>query len=373
MGLFNKNPNEAAYVGGKKHWADVIKNEDRTGEALIWRMPEEDFNTNSTLIVMPGEEAIFIKDGTIEQVFENGKYQLSTENYPFISRLRNIFTGGISTFSCVVYFVKKANSKEILWGTNAPLQVEDPNYGEYVKIKAHGACKIQIEGSTRFLEKMVGNIDGILQDELIVNYFSNEMQQYIRSSFKRAIQNSGTDVIGVIGEPDILAKNISPIIQEIFDEYGIKLRVFSIGGIFVEEDDPGFIHIMEMKRNLNEARLYGDNWGRFQSKDILTNLSVNPGSGGIAAAGAGMGMGIAAGAVFGSMAQQMFSPMQQHTQQQPVQQPSGRFTQKFAETNANEAKENPVEKIKQLKEMLDFGAISQEEFDTKKQEILSKM
>lgn len=26
MALFNKNPNEAAYVGGKKHWTDVIKN-----------------------------------------------------------------------------------------------------------------------------------------------------------------------------------------------------------------------------------------------------------------------------------------------------------------------------------------------------------
>ena len=59
MGLFNKNPNEAAYVGGKKHWADVIKNSG-PGELLIWRQPEEDFNTNSTLIVMPGEEAIFI-------------------------------------------------------------------------------------------------------------------------------------------------------------------------------------------------------------------------------------------------------------------------------------------------------------------------
>ena len=26
MSLFNKNPNETAYVGGKKHWTDVIKN-----------------------------------------------------------------------------------------------------------------------------------------------------------------------------------------------------------------------------------------------------------------------------------------------------------------------------------------------------------
>ncbi len=118
MGLFNnKNPNETAFTGGKKHWADVIKNTG-PGELLIWRQPEEDFNTNSTLIVMPGEEAIFIKGGTVEQTFENGTYKLSTENYPFISRLRNAFTGGISTFNCVVYFVRKAHSEEILWGTD---------------------------------------------------------------------------------------------------------------------------------------------------------------------------------------------------------------------------------------------------------------
>ena len=102
MGLFNwKNSNESAYVGGQKHWVDVIKNSG-DGKLLIWRQPEEDFNTNSTLIVMPGEQAIFINAGNIEQVFTSGTYKLSTENYPFISRLRNVFSGGISTFNSVV-------------------------------------------------------------------------------------------------------------------------------------------------------------------------------------------------------------------------------------------------------------------------------
>lgn len=40
MALFNKNPNEAAYVGGKKHWTDVIKN-CGSGELLIWRQPRK--------------------------------------------------------------------------------------------------------------------------------------------------------------------------------------------------------------------------------------------------------------------------------------------------------------------------------------------
>ena len=74
MALFKKNPNEAAYRDGKKHWAEVIKNTG-PGDPLIWKQPEEDFNTNSTLIVMPGEAAIFVNRGVVEQVFENGTYK----------------------------------------------------------------------------------------------------------------------------------------------------------------------------------------------------------------------------------------------------------------------------------------------------------
>ena len=113
MSIF-KNQNETAYVGGKKHWTDVIKNTGE-GDLLLWRQPEEDFNTNSTLIVMPGEEAVFIKNGNVEQIFESGTYKLSTENYPFISRLKNVFSGGVSTFNCVVYFIRKAHTEEIKW------------------------------------------------------------------------------------------------------------------------------------------------------------------------------------------------------------------------------------------------------------------
>ena len=66
MGLFDRNPNESAYVGGKKHFADVIKNSG-PGDLLIWRQPEEDFNTNCTLIVMPGEEQTEKENGHLYQ------------------------------------------------------------------------------------------------------------------------------------------------------------------------------------------------------------------------------------------------------------------------------------------------------------------
>lgn len=375
MGLFSKNENETAYVGGKKHWADVIKNSG-PGQLLIWRQPEEDFNTNSTLIVMPGEQAVFINGGTIEQTFENGTYKLSTDNYPFISRLRNAFTGGISTFNCVVYFIRQAHSEEILWGTREPLKVNDPTYDIYLNIRANGSFKIKINNGAKMLEKMVGNnVDIVLQEEVVVKYFGTQMQQYIKSNFSRAIKGSGVDVINVINEPDALAENIEPLIQEMLDEYGIRLVNFSIGGITVPDNDQGYQDIMEMKRNISQARLYGDNWGRFTSREILTDLANNPGAGGIAAAGAGVGMGMAAGGTFGAMSQQLFAPIQQSTSPVPPSpQPSGRFTQRQESPNEPVMTQtNPVEKIKQLKEMFDLGVLTQEEFEIKKQEILSRM
>ena len=116
----------------------------------------------------------------------------------------------------------------------------------------------------------------------------------------------------------------------------------------------------------------GDDWGRQQAANILGTLAANPGSGGIAAAGAGLGMGMAAGGVFGSMAQQMFTPLQQQPQNPVVTQPSGRFTQKSA-ADTSATPEDPVATLKKLKDMLDLGLIEQSEYDAKKIEIMNRM
>lgn len=220
MALFNKNPNEAAYVGGKKHWTDVIKNSG-SGELLIWRQPEEDFNTNSTLVVMPGEEAIFIKGGTVEQVFENGTYKLSTDNYPFISRLRNAFSGGISTFNCVVYFVRKADSKEIRWGTETPIQVRDKVWGVRTDARVRGAYKVRIENPAKFLEKLIGNNIPFQFQEELDKYFASEFQGKIKTAVSKFLNALEQELIGIDAYMDELSEKIEPYIDEIVSDYGL--------------------------------------------------------------------------------------------------------------------------------------------------------
>lgn len=371
MGLFNKNPNEVVYTGGKKHWADVIKNSG-PGELLIWKQPEEDFNTNSTLVVMPGEEAIFIKGGTIEQTFENGTYKLSSENYPFISRLRNSLTGGISTFHCVVYFVRKADSQEIKWGTETPIQVRDKVWGVRTDARVRGAYKVRIENPAKFLEKLIGNnIQYQLQEELN-KYFASEFQGKIKAAVSKFLNSLEQELIGIDAYMDELSDKIEPYIDEVIQEYGLKCVRFSLAGLDIDAskydaiDQSQIAAISKVKLAEGDKgvmNVLGEDWGRQQAANILGSIARNPGAGGVGAMGAGMGMGMAAGGAFGNMANQMFTPINSQEQQAKQSTPSP----------SNNSSEDPMEVLSKLKKMLDAGLIEQEEYDVKKNEILARM
>ena len=406
MALFGKNPNEVNYQGGKKHWTDVIKN---TGspDLLIWRQPEEDFNTNSTVIVMPGEQAIFVKGGNVEAILDSGTHKLSTENYPFISRLRNAFSGGISTFNCVIYFVKQSHTMELKWGTASPIAVRDKMLGIKTDLRARGAYKVSIANPSIFLSKLVGsNVGGITQDSLKL-YFGEEFQSKIRSALTKHLTSLDTELLGIEARIDEFSEELEPRIDEIVGEYGLKCEKFVISALDIEDgelrkryDEIGmdaYAKRMDKGTDIQMQKtafdVLGEDWARQQSADILSKLAENPGAGGVASAGAGLGMGFAAGGAFGSMAQQMFSPMSQQAAAQnnmPGQAPSGRFSQQApaaqqptnpyqqapaqqpASQPAQPAAEDPMAKLQQLKQFFDLGLITQEEYNSKKMEILSK-
>ncbi|QTE72858.1 SPFH domain-containing protein [Clostridiales bacterium FE2011] len=393
MALFKKNPNEVAYTGGKKHWADVIKNTG-PGELLIWRQPEEDFNTNSTVIVMPGEEAIFIKGGTVEQVFQNGTYKLSTENYPFISRLRNAFTGGISTFNCVVYFVRKADSQEIRWGTDSPIQVRDKVWGVRTDAKVRGAYKVRIINPAKFLEKLVGNNVPYQLQEDLYKYFSTEFQGKIKTGISKFLNSLDQELIGIDAYIDELSDKIEPYIDEALDDYGLKCVKFSLAGLDIDTTKYDVIDQSQMELIARQRGYTGDkvgleilgtDWGRVKGAEILRDMANNPGAGGTAAAGAGLGMGIGAAGAFGAIAQQVFAPAYNGfapQTPQPYQQPtSGRFGQVSQNQSATSqtsvqssaSSSDRVTKLRELKTMLDEGLIDQAEYDATKADILREM
>ena len=375
MALFGKkNPD--------KHWCEVIKNTG-PGDLIIWKQPEEDFNTNSTVIVMPGEAAIFVKGGTIEQVFENGTYKLSTQNYPFITRLRTLLTGGVSTFNCAVFFVKTAHTTEIKWGTDSPIAVRDKLLGIATKLKARGSYRICVGNPGKFLEKMLGNNWAGMHQSALNNYFVSEFQGKIKSVVARAVNESNTEILGIDARLDEFSEMIQPYFQEVLDEYGLRCVKFAIAAIDIDDselrqkyDEIGMDAIAKM-RNAQADRMVmdtlGDKWAQQQSVNIMSTIANGVANGGggsnLTDASIGLGMGMAAGGMFGTMAQQMFAPMQQ----QPMQQQAPQQAAPAPAPAPAAAEPDPMEVLGKLKKMLDAGLIEQAEYDAKKAEILSKM
>ncbi len=388
MPLFRKNPNESAYIGGKKHWTDVIKNSG-AGDLLIWRQPEEDFNNNSTLVVMPGEAAIFIDRGRIVEIFRDpGTYMLTTENYPFISTLRNAFSGGVSTFNCVVYFVRMAVSRELLWGTAQRINVRDKVWQIRTDIGARGAFKITVDEPGVFLEKMLGNNIPYQTQNEIFDYFGEELQGKIISTLSNFFNNQWpSELIGIEAVMPDIANYLKPQVNEMFMEYGIKCASFVMSGLNI--DTSKYDDMDEAQVKLNKARLLGDHWAELTAADILTILAANPGAGGTAAVGAGIGMGMSAGNAFADLANQMFSSLHK-TKNDPVpinftdDTINTRFTQADAvpvsqpqpvsPSPVQTQEEDPdIANLAKSKKALDMGLITQEDYEQTKNAILKKM
>lgn len=396
MSIF-RNANESAYVGGRKHFTDVIKNSG-SGDLLVWRQPEEDFNTNSTLVVMPGEQAVFVNEGTVEEVFDSGTYKLSTQNYPFISRLRNMLSGGVSTFNCVVYFVRTATTVEIRWGTDTPLQVRDKLLGIATEVRAHGSYRVCVTDAAHFLQSCVGNNVATVTPDDVVRTFGMQFQSTVKALLTERLNNLDTELLGIEARLGEFSQQVAPYVADALEGYGLGLVAFNIAALTIADDELRRRYDQIGMDNIEKIRgaqgdkavlgILGDDWGRLTSADIMKTFAANPGSGGGAADLAGIALGMAAAEPFAAMAQRIMGPGAGAAGATAGSAGTagagaggtGGTASAGAPTDAGAATaaggtpaDDPVATLAQLKKMLDLGLIERSDYDTKKAEVLGRM
>ena len=323
----------------EKHFLNSLVN-GATPDMIIWKSPVEDFNTNSVLTVNPGEKALFYKNGQLIQVFGPGRYELNTENYPFLSDIRNWLSGGESTFRCQVYFIRTALSQEVLWGTDSPIQLRDPVQRIQTALIGRGAYKIRIENAPLFITKLAGFVDEFSTRNLD-NFFYSQFLQTIKSCIAREVMNAKEEILGVITKVDELAARLKKDLAPVFASFGLTLEVFSI---------------------------MGDDYRLIKSMGIMEDLANNQGAGG---AGAEMGLGMAAFGMMGNWGQSVFGQGQYDPAQgiggtQSVSGAQGKNAQ-----TASTAENDPQAKLSKLKKLLDAGLISQADYDEAKKKVLA--
>ena len=286
MALIPKNPNEALYVGGKKHFQDVIKNRG-AAEALIYREPEEDFNNNSTLIVEPGEQAVFVKNGQVAAVFQEGSHILSTDNYPFLTRMKTMITGGISKYNCIILFVRKTTSREILWGDN--LSLVDPIRNIMTEFGVNGAYRVTVEHPNKLIASLpvfAGDFWSLTGD-VLPDYCSRKFLGTIKSELGKMLLRSEEDLRNAATHLTEYSEMLFHMIAEIFSNFGLKLLSFSIAALEMHRDE-NRKRLEEALARKAEMGILGSDWDKIQAVDVMKGYSQNPGPGGMAG-------GIAAG------------------------------------------------------------------------------
>jgi membrane protease subunit (stomatin/prohibitin family) len=320
---------------------DVIDMPNMGPDDMVRRFPEQgagDFRIGSQLIVGPGQEAVFVRDGKALDTFGSGRHTITTANIPLLVNLIGKAFGNRTPFTAEVYFVNTRVFPDMGWGTPNPIPVLHPGIGLGASLlKAYGTFKMKVSNSKLFIEEVVGRRG---------SYAKEDIQDWLRS----AVLTQFRDVIGTLKKSafDIqaLTSDVSELMvaktQDDFAALGLALVDFKVAEI-----TPSAKSAQELRdMGLIDMQTYM----QLQAADALRDAANAPG-GNLAGAGVGLGAGMGLGQM---MSQAMQGGMQQGA-------------------GAAAAQQDPVQKLKQLKDMLDAGLITQTEYDEKKADILSKM
>jgi membrane protease subunit (stomatin/prohibitin family) len=320
---------------------DVIDMPNMGPDDMVRRFPEQgagDFRIGSQLIVGPGQEAVFVRDGKALDTFGSGRHTITTANIPLLVNLIGKAFGNRTPFTAEVYFVNTRVFPDMGWGTPNPIPVLHPGIGLGASLlKAYGTFKMKVSNSKLFIEEVVGRRG---------SYAKEDIQDWLRS----AVLTQFRDVIGTLKKSafDIqaLTSDVSELMvaktQDDFAALGLALVDFKVAEI-----TPSAKSAQELRdMGLIDMQTYM----QLQAADAMRDAANAPG-GNLAGAGVGLGAGMGLGQM---MSQAMQSGMQQGA-------------------GAAAAQQDPVQKLKQLKDMLDAGLITQTEYDEKKADILSKM
>ena len=240
----------------KNNSISIIKYEG-DNSTFIWKHPAEDFNWGSQLIVHENQNAILFYNGKAIGTYGAGRYNIETQNVPFVKGLINLPTDNRSTpFHAEVYFINLSVQMGIKWGTPDRVRFLDPESGMPLDIGASGELNLRVD-EERVLEvatKLVGTMKGIDW-----NGDGAGFTKSIKSSFRAAIVTEVTTHIAtVIKEENIsifeidsqlkkLSEAIGAKVKTKFNDYGLIINEFYVTRIALPEDNPNFIKYRELK------------------------------------------------------------------------------------------------------------------------------
>lgn len=327
---------------------EVLEYLDPTGTTLVARVPPDDsceIKWGAQLTVRESQVAVFFRDGRAITAFKPGRYVLKTQNIPLLTKWVTSFGyGPKSPFRSEAYFVSTRLQHGLGWGTAQPILFRDTEL-HVVRLRAHGTYSMRVVEPTIFLNRMVGT-QGL--------FTSAQIEDYLRSILTaRLVDVFGGVVKSVFDMPsqyDEVATALKARARADFEAAGLELVDFLIEAITPPEE------VQKMIDERSSMAAVGDmnTFMKYKAAKSLQDAAQHGGAGSLVGAGAGLGMGM--------MMPQMLQQAMAASQPPPL--PAQAASLPAAD---------PYELLGKLKGLLDQGAITPDEYDSKKKELLARM
>ncbi|UPK68706.1 SPFH domain-containing protein [Chitinophaga filiformis] len=312
---------------------EIIEWFEKDPNLLMWQFPqpEADIKNGAKLVVRESEKAVLLNEGKLADVFDAGTHTLTTENIPFLTKLKGWKYGFQGPFKADVYYFSVKQFVNLKWGTPAPVILPDKKFGQ-VRLRAFGSYSLRISDPSKFFREYAGTFPYLFVHEL-----QNKLRDYIAPKFGEVLAQAQIQVLDIAGNLSALNEKIRPLIQPYFDAFGIDVTEFTVSSVTLPDD------VAKHFDTVTNMNMVGD---------MDAYLKFNQAAA-IGQQGTALNDAAQQGAAMAYMMSAMNAP-------KPESKPA-------------EKQDDLEARLKQLKALHDNGLIDAEEYKAKKAEILAKL
>ena len=320
----------------KRQLRTVVEWKEQNGQLLFHQLETttDEIKNASKLIVAPGQGCVVVYDGKVSGVLtEPDVYSMETANHPFITSLLNLAQRSESEHKMRFYFFRTAEVVNVLWGTASPVKYIEPGYKLPVTLGACGNFSIKIADAGRMFTTLLGTMS---------NYSVADVQELVSSRIVPPLSSFLAEKAYPYREVDSHLMDLSNELKERtaaeLEQLGLELTDFRVNSVTFDENTMERIgRIANMTAEQRAAAEVDLDYVSMQKLEALRDAARN--EGGLAGAGLQLGAGV-------QLAKDVFK---------------------------TQAADDSTERLRKLKKLLDEQLITEEEYEKKKNEILSQL
>lgn len=228
-------------------FSNVVEwNETREG-VLFYKWQNQEIKKGSKLIIRPGQDAIFLYNGSVEGIFEDeGSYDIESDIIPFLTTLKSFKFGFNTPLRAEVLFI---NTKELLvkWGTKNAINLPAAGLPGGMPIRAFGTFNCKIVEHDIVIDKLAG---------IRQTYTVEDVKERIIASLDQLlmswISKEGRDMFNLQADARNIAKGIESDLDADMRKLGIGITDFTIESFSYPEE------IKKMQEKAAAQSMVGD-------------------------------------------------------------------------------------------------------------------